>query len=122
MAKILLVEDEPDLAKLVSDWLCRGEHTLDVVTNGDEALNLIQANKNRYDLLILDIMLPGKNGIEICKSYRSSLGMAPVLMLTAKDSIEDKEMAFNVGADDYVTKPFHLKELSVRVTALLRRA
>ncbi|MFX5705383.1 response regulator, partial [Acinetobacter baumannii] len=67
------------------------------------------------------IMLPGQNGLELCKIYRESMGSAPILMISAKEAIGVKERAFELGADDYITKPFHLKELSMRVTALLRR-
>ncbi|HEY9792747.1 MAG TPA: response regulator transcription factor [Candidatus Obscuribacterales bacterium] len=120
-AQILLVEDEPDLAKLVRDWLGRDNHRVDVIANGDEAMIQLKANKSKWELLILDLMLPGSNGIELCKAFRANLGTAPVLILTAKDSIDDKELGFKVGADDYMTKPFHFKELSARVSALLRR-
>jgi DNA-binding response OmpR family regulator len=121
MAKVLLIEDEPDLAKLIKDWLKRDEHEVDVVSHGDEALNTLKINRSRYEIIILDLMLPGKNGLEICREYRASSGSAPVLVLTAKDTIDDKEAGFAAGADDYMTKPFHLKELTVRIGALLRR-
>lgn len=121
MAKVLLIEDEPDLAKLIKDWLVRANHSIDVVSNGDDAMSTLRLNRNRYEVIILDLMLPGRNGLDICKAYRSSSGNAPILVLTAKDSIEDKEAGFAAGADDYMTKPFHLKELTVRIGALLRR-
>jgi DNA-binding response OmpR family regulator len=120
MAKILLVEDEHDLAQLISGWLQQREHHLvETLDNGTEAYTTIQANK--YDVIILDIMLPGMNGLEICKQYRKSRGMTPILMVTAKNTIEDKECGLDAGADDYITKPFALKELAARVRALLRR-
>jgi two-component system OmpR family response regulator len=122
MAKVLLIEDEPDLAKLIKDWLARYDHCVDVVGNGDEAMNTLRLNKNRYEIIILDLMLPGRSGLDVCKAYRANSGNAPVLMITAKDGIEDKEAGFAVGADDYMTKPFHLKELTVRIAALLRRS
>lgn len=121
MARILLVEDEPDIAKLVSNWLHKEQHTVDIISHGDEALAELLAAKNKYEVVILDLMLPGHNGLDICRRYRGASGNAPVLMLTAKEAIEDKEMGFKAGADDYITKPFHLKELSARVEALLRR-
>lgn len=121
MAKVLLIEDEPDLAKLIRDWLVKDKHEVDVVSHGDEAMGTLRMNRNRYEVIILDLMLPGRNGLDICKAYRSNAGNSPVLVLTAKDSIEDKEAGFAAGADDYMTKPFHLKELTVRIGALLRR-
>jgi DNA-binding response OmpR family regulator len=119
MAKLLLVEDEQDLCQLIKNWLEREHHLVELVHTGGDALHLMAVNK--YDLIILDVMLPEITGIEICKRYRRQQGTAPILMLTAKDSIDDKELGFNAGGDDYLTKPFHLKELSVRVRALLRR-
>ena len=121
MAKVLLIEDEPDLAKFIRDWLVKDKHEVDVVSHGDEAMGTLRMNRNRYEVIILDLMLPGRNGLDICKAYRSNAGNSPVLVLTAKDSIEDKEAGFAAGADDYMTKPFHLKELTVRIGALLRR-
>src|SRR5215470_1838664 len=117
MAKVLLIEDEPDLAKLIKDWLLRDNHSVDVVSHGDEAMGTLKTNRSRYEVIVLDLMLPGKSGLDICKTYRASSGNAPILVITAKDSIEDKEAGFAAGADDYMTKPFHLKELSVRVGA-----
>lgn len=119
MAKILVVEDELDLAKLVSNWLMRDHHLVEAVDNGIDALASMTCN--RYDVIILDLMLPGISGMEVCQRYRRNLGTTPILMLTAKSSIEEKEAGLDAGADDYLTKPFHLKELSARVRALLRR-
>jgi DNA-binding response OmpR family regulator len=76
---------------------------------------------NKFDLIILDIMLPEMSGLELCSRFRKSGGLSPILMLTAKDGVEDKELGLDTGADDYLTKPFHLKELAARVRALLRR-
>lgn len=119
MAKILLVEDEQDLAGPVSNWLERERHTVEVVGDGTEAAGRLRVYE--FDLIILDWMLPGKPGVEVCREYRSRGGVAPILMLTAKSTIDDKETGLDAGADDYLTKPFHLKELSARVRALLRR-
>ena len=120
MSKILIVEDEEDLAIQVCDWLTREHHTVEHVNNGNLAVDHLAVSK--YDLIILDWLLPGMHGIDICKKYRSMGGKAPILMLTAKSSIEDKEVGLDSGADDYLSKPFHLKELSARVRALVRRS
>jgi DNA-binding response OmpR family regulator len=119
MAKILLVEDEADIAKLIRDWLEGELHLVEVVANGADGLHCLLTNS--YDLVILDLLLPGMTGIEVCRQFRIKRGATPILMLTAKSSIEDKEEGFGVGADDYLTKPFHLKELAARVRVLLRR-
>lgn len=119
MAKILLVEDEHDLAHLICSWLQKEHHLVERLDNGNDALGNLQMNK--YDVVILDIMLPGMNGLEVCRQYRKNKGMTPILLLTAKNTIEDKEHGLDAGADDYITKPFALKELAARVRALLRR-
>jgi DNA-binding response OmpR family regulator len=119
MAKILIVEDEVDLAELVGNWLRKENHLVEVATHGDDALLRLRINK--YDLLILDVMLPGANGFDICQQFRRSMGSSPVLMLTAKNSVRDKALGLDLGADDYMTKPFDLVELAARVRALLRR-
>ena len=119
MAKILVVEDEQDLAIPIRDWLTREQHVVEIVDNGLDALDRLKVYK--YDVVILDLMLPGVNGLEVCRRYRSEGGASSILMLTAKSSIEEKEVGLDAGADDYLTKPFHLKELSARVRALLRR-
>jgi DNA-binding response OmpR family regulator len=120
MAKILLVEDEHDLAQLISGWLQQREnHQVEILENGSDAYKSIQTDK--FDIIILDILLPGMNGLDICRQYRQSCGMTPILMVTAKNTIEDKECGLDAGADDYITKPFALKELAARVRALLRR-
>lgn len=119
MAKIVVVEDDKDLVNLIKGILSVERHMIDSVYNGHEALAIM--NMHPYDLVILDWMLPGKPGTEICKEYRARGGAAPILMLTAKNTIEDKEQGLDAGADDYLTKPFHPKELSARVRALLRR-
>lgn len=119
MAKILVVEDERDLAGLVRNWLLRDHHLVELAEDGETALDLIALNS--YDVIILDLMLPGLDGMEVCRRYRHALGRTPILMLTAKDSVEDKEAGLDAGADDYLSKPFALKELAARVRALLRR-
>ncbi|MBX9669923.1 MAG: response regulator transcription factor [Candidatus Obscuribacterales bacterium] len=119
MAKVLLVEDELDLASLINNWLAREHHLVEVAHDGATALHKLKVAK--YDVIILDVMLPGMNGFEVCRQYRQSRGATPILFLTAKSSLQDKELGFLAGADDYLTKPFHLKELEYRVKALLRR-
>lgn len=120
MAKLLLVEDEIDLAKQLEDWFKREQHTVDVVHSGQEALNHLKVSK--YDLVILDWMLPQLSGLEVLQHLRSRNNRTPVIMLTAKDSEDDKEKGLDSGADDYVTKPFSLRELSARTRAALRRS
>lgn len=120
MAKLLLVEDEIDLAKQLEDWFKREQHTVDVVHSGQDALNHLKVSK--YDLVILDWMLPHLSGLEVLQHMRSRNNRTPVIMLTAKDSEDDKERGLDSGADDYVTKPFSLRELSARTRAALRRS
>lgn len=117
--RILLVEDEKGVANFVKKGLEEEHYAVDHEVNGSEALNYFQSNQ--YDLVILDIMLPGKNGIEICKYMRSHGIQTPVMMLTARESVGDKVLALDSGADDYMTKPFSFDEFLARVRALLRR-
>ncbi len=119
MSKILVVEDDKSLGQMVCRWMRSQQHVVDLVENGDEALELLRAYA--YDLVVLDITLPGKDGFSICHEYRASGGHAPVLMLTGKQAIADKEQGLDAGADDYLTKPFDIRELGARVRALLRR-
>ena len=120
MAKILIVEDDSQTSALMQEWLTQVDHhTVEVLNNGDNAMVALRLNS--YDIVVLDWQLPGKNGPEVCREFRRAGGNTPVLMITAKDSITDKEHGFYQGVDDYLTKPFHLKELSLRVTALLKR-
>ena len=120
MSKILLVEDELDLSNQIKDWLVRDHHMVEAVGNGETACHLLRVSK--YDLIILDWQLPGVSGLEICKKYRAFGGKSPVLMLTARSAVDDREAGLDAGADDYLCKPFHLKELSARVRALIRRS
>ncbi|HEY9773227.1 MAG TPA: response regulator transcription factor [Planktothrix sp.] len=119
MAKILIVEDEVDLAELMANWLRKEQHLVELVFHGEDALQMVQIN--HYDLMILDLMLPGLDGLEICHRYRAGRGAMPILMVTARSSVRDKEIGLDLGADDYLTKPFDLKELAARVRAMLRR-
>ncbi|MGD9681198.1 MAG: response regulator transcription factor [Candidatus Obscuribacterales bacterium] len=120
MAKVLLVEDDEEIAFSIRDWLSGEQHTVDMVHNGAEGLDLM--NNYHYDLVVLDINLPDISGIEVCSTYRSKGGNACVLMLTGNDRIVDKEHGLDAGADDYLTKPFHPRELSARLRALMRRS
>jgi DNA-binding response OmpR family regulator len=119
MAKILLVEDESDLAETIVEWLADEYHLVEVEANGEVALRRL--SDGQYDLAILDVMLPGVDGLNVCRALRAQGSAIPVLMLTARTSIDAKEAGLDAGADDYLTKPFQLRELSARIRALLRR-
>jgi len=117
--KILLVEDDPNLAYLLRIHFEREKFLIDMVSKGSEAL--AQLKTHGYELIVLDWMLPDITGVEVCEQYRSSGGQTPVLMLTARGTVDDKAQGLEAGADDYLVKPFHPKELTARVRALLRR-
>lgn len=119
MPKILLVEDDQSVAKTIIEWLLIDKYLVEHEPSGDSGYDMLRAYQ--YDLVILDINLPRMSGIEICREYRNKGGTTPILMLTGRDTIDEKETGLDAGADDYLTKPFHLKELSARVRALLRR-
>ncbi len=118
--KILLVDDETELSAPLSRILLREGYQVDIADDGATGMEL--ALKNQYDLLILDWMLPHKSGLEICREVRSHFLSTPVLFLTAKDTIDDRVDGLDAGADDYLVKPFELRELLARVRALLRRS
>ncbi|MGC1245469.1 MAG: response regulator transcription factor, partial [Spirulinaceae cyanobacterium] len=118
--KILLVDDEAELTKPLTQVLSQEGYQIDVADNGEVGISLVQ--KNDYDLLILDWMLPQYSGLEICQKLRSQGNTTPVLFLTAKDTIDDRVIGLDAGADDYLVKPFELRELLARVRALLRRS
>lgn len=117
--RILLVDDEAELTDPLSRLLQRQGYPVDVATDGTHGSDL--AATGHYDLLILDWMLPGISGLDICKQVRSRGDCTPVLFLTAKDTIDDRVSGLDAGADDYLVKPFELRELLARVRALLRR-
>ncbi|MDQ3192683.1 MAG: response regulator transcription factor [Bacteroidota bacterium] len=117
--KILLVEDEENLSEIITLNLQLEGHTVDVCSNGKEAILMIE--KHNYNLLILDVMLPEISGFEICEEIRKTDQITPVLFLTAKSSGEDRVKGLKLGADDYLTKPFNLEELLLRVNNLLKR-
>ena len=117
--RILLVEDEPNAARMLAKGLREEAYAVDVVGDGERALELAQLND--YDLIILDVMLPGKDGFQVCRDLRTAGSAVPVIMLTARDAVEDKVEGLDSGADDYLLKPFEFEELLARVRALLRR-
>ena len=117
--RLLVVEDEVKLANLLRRGLEEEGYAIDTAADGGEALWLAQ--ENPYDAVVLDVMLPDVDGFEVCRRLRASGRWAPVLMLTARDSVPDRVEGLDAGADDYLTKPFSLDELFARVRALLRR-
>ena len=118
--RILLVEDEPRMADMIARGLRESSYAVDVADNGEAGL--FQSSINRYDLVILDVVLPGLSGFEVCKKMRQEGQNEPILMLTARDSVDDRVVGLDCGADDYLTKPFEFKELLARLRALSRRA
>lgn len=117
--KILLVDDEIELTEPLSRILQREGYKVDIAHNGAQGIEL--ALNNDYDLLILDWMLPQKSGLDLCRELRERSISTPVLFLTAKDTIDERVLGLDAGADDYLVKPFELRELLARVRALLRR-
>lgn len=119
MARILIADDDTQLCGLIEDWLVHQKYTVDVAHNGGDAQEMIRTYD--YDVIVLDWDMPELSGIQVCKDYREKGGTNPVLMLTGKSSIDSKEVGFDAGADDYLTKPVELREFSARIRALLRR-
>ena len=117
--KILLVEDEIDLNNVVTKYLKKNGYSIDSVFDGEEALDYLRYGE--YDLVILDIMMPKVNGFEVIKELRNKGNHTSVLMLTARDSADDKVKGLDLGADDYLVKPFIFEELMARIRVLLRR-
>lgn len=118
--RILLAEDDARIANFVTKGLRENAYAVDVAADGEDAL--YQAAVNLYDIIILDVMMPLKNGFEVCCELRASGNKTPILMLTARDAIDDKISGLDTGADDYLTKPFEFGELLARLRALLRRS
>jgi two-component system, OmpR family, alkaline phosphatase synthesis response regulator PhoP len=117
--RVLLIEDEPGLCLTLGDRLQKEGYTIEVANDGETGFSM--ATNQAYDLIILDLMLPKKNGYDICRDLRQ-MGLAiPILMLTARDQTVDKVLGLKIGADDYLTKPFEMLELLARLEALLRR-
>ncbi|WP_026763096.1 MULTISPECIES: response regulator transcription factor [Sediminibacterium] len=117
--RILLAEDEAKLATAIKEELTRVGYDVDVAKDGESAERLFQ--ENNYSLALLDINMPGKSGIELCRIFRKSSVRLPIVMLTAMGEIHDKVEAFDVGADDYLVKPFHFDELFARLKVLFKR-
>jgi DNA-binding response OmpR family regulator len=119
--RILIIEDQEKLANSIKKGLEGMGYAVDIMSDGASGLRRILASWQDYDLIILDIMLPEIDGITLCKKMRSENIMTPVLMLTARDTVENKIEGLDVGADDYLVKPFEFAELTARIRALLRR-
>ncbi|MFM9903228.1 MAG: response regulator transcription factor [Pyrinomonadaceae bacterium] len=117
--RVLLVEDDSRIAAFVARGLRENSYAVDVAADGDEAVYM--ASINTYDLFILDINLPKKDGFEVCSEIREAGNSKPILMLTARDAVDDRIVGLDTGADDYLTKPFEFRELLARLRALLRR-
>src|SRR5690606_40025608 len=118
--RMLIVEDHAGLATNLYEFFCDDRYILDFASDGLTALHLIATND--YDVIVLDVMLPGLSGFEICRRIRRDIqSSTPVIIMTSKDQLQDKEEGFSVGADDYLVKPFNLRELQLRVDALYRR-
>jgi DNA-binding response OmpR family regulator len=120
MKRILVVEDEPAIALGLEDDLTMEGYQVEVTGNGDHACQ--RARETAFDLVLLDVMLPGKDGFEVCRELRRSGRRMPIMMLTARVQESEKVLGLELGADDYITKPFGARELRARVKALLRRA
>jgi two-component system copper resistance phosphate regulon response regulator CusR len=117
--RILLVEDDSRIARFVSQGLREQTYAVDVTADGEDAL--FKASVNDYDAVILDVMIPGRDGFEVCRELRAAGSSVPVIMLTARDAVPDRVAGLDAGADDYLTKPFEVAELLARLRALLRR-
>jgi len=117
--RILLVEDDADVARFIGKGLMEQAYAVDRAETGEAALYM--AGINTYDVIILDVMIPAPNGLEVCRDLRAAGATIPILMLTARDTVEDKIAGLDSGADDYLAKPFEFGELLARLRALLRR-
>ena len=121
MPSILLIEDHHDIAEMVGRYLEASGYVVDYATDGVTGLHL--AVSEDFDAIVLDLMLPGLDGLEVCRKLRGEAGRAtPLLMLTARDTLEDKVAGLDAGADDYLVKPFEIEELEARLRAMIRRA
>jgi DNA-binding response OmpR family regulator len=119
--RILIVEDEEKLASSLKNGLEKQGYAVDYVLDGEAGQRRIETHSKDYDLIVLDLMMPKKDGFEVCRNVRAMNITTPILVLTARDATDDKVQALNEGADDYLAKPFSFEELSARIRALLRR-
>jgi two-component system copper resistance phosphate regulon response regulator CusR len=117
--RILLVEDDPRITRFVAQALREQAYAVDAAADGDDALYKVSVND--YDAVILDVLIPGRDGFEVCRELRAQGSVVPVIMLTARDAVPDRVAGLDSGADDYLTKPFEVAELLARLRALLRR-
>lgn len=119
--KILIIEDQEKLAKSIKKGLEQQGYSVDYLTDGESGQRRLEMNKHEYDAVILDLMLPIRDGITVCKNWREQNITTPIIMLTAKDTVSDRIAGLDAGADDYLIKPFSFDELVARLRALLRR-
>jgi len=121
MENILVIDDDDEIRKLIKDFLRKESFEVETVKNGNSAISTILKNPDKFDIAVLDIMLPDISGVEVCREIRKSSDI-PIIMLTARSEDIDKIIGLEVGADDYLTKPFNPKELVARIKAILRRS
>ncbi|HEX7834196.1 MAG TPA: response regulator transcription factor [Pseudolysinimonas sp.] len=119
MRSVLIVEDDPEMGQVLQRGIAAQEYDTTLVTDGVEAL--IQVSKRQFAAVVIDVMLPGMSGFEVCRRVRDSGSTVPLLLLTARDGIDDRVFGLDSGADDYLTKPFSFDELAARLRALMRR-
>ena len=119
MAKVLLIEDDAELAESLASWLKMESHMVEIAGTGEDALQLLENFK--YDVIVLDWGLPKMTGVEVLRKYRSDGGLTPIIFLSGRNDLSSKEIGLDTGADDYLTKPFDMRELGARIRSLLRR-
>jgi DNA-binding response OmpR family regulator len=119
MAKILVADDDRQVGEMVADWLKNENHIVELAVDGVDADERMAVST--YDLFILDWDMPRMTGVDLCRKFRLKGGTTPIIMLTAKTSLDEKEQGLDAGADDYISKPFQLRELSARIRAIFRR-